>query len=574
MAAGVYYVRTTGNNVNAGTSAGAAWATLAYALTTGAPAAGSIVYVGAGVYRAVLAPTVSGAATATGTNGVTSAAGTTFTDSTANAFLVGMVGQNIEITAGNSTYICKITAYTSSSVITIAPASAAGFPVAAYSSCTWTIGKIAIIGDVDGSQTGDAGQVTITAYTTNDKTAPSASVLLALAATTYQCYSHLTFIQGSAAAISNTAGSSHIAFLDCVVNGATGLDNGGSAISHVSSTTGLAMTYIYDRCFVTSSNHTIAVGTPIMAWSLATTSTGSADFDAKVVVRNCVIMATGAGWSVGVLSTGGNTYHGGGVRLYNCTLMGSSCFGTNSANNSTTVPCEIHNSLLFGEVGGINAAAASQITETYNLIYSIVPRTNVTTGAGSISDGSYAPLIELGQFSKWAMGGVRPFLTPDGAGSPLLGFGTSGASYPTVDFLNRPRPSGGGSASYAVGAYELHDFAIKDTTTYPTGQTAAGKLVGPGDQIISVPVDATATVLTIAVEQGSGYTGTTYATATLLQNTEIGVASQVQTCSSTTGSFQTLTFSSFTPTKQGWVNLQITSYDTSGTGVLWFGALT
>lgn len=49
-----YYVRKTGNDSNAGTSAGAAWATIGKALTSGGVAAGDTVYIGAGTYREVV----------------------------------------------------------------------------------------------------------------------------------------------------------------------------------------------------------------------------------------------------------------------------------------------------------------------------------------------------------------------------------------------------------------------------------------------------------------------------------------------------------------------------------------
>ena len=190
---------TTTGTTNFTTGSGQTWTiggmlnTLARTMVTasGIPnayAAGDSIYVGAGTYRETVANTLSGAVTASGTqkkspNGVTSTNGTTFTDSTAGAFTAGMVGKNIEIVAGGSISVCRISGYTSSSVMTIAPATAMGFPTTAYSSCTWQVGKVAIIGDVDGAKTGDAGQVTLTAYTTSDTAAPSATTELALAAT-------------------------------------------------------------------------------------------------------------------------------------------------------------------------------------------------------------------------------------------------------------------------------------------------------------------------------------------------------------------------------------------------------
>jgi hypothetical protein len=227
--------------------------------------------------------------------------------------------------------------------------------------------------------------------------------------------------------------------------------------------------------------------------------------------------------------------------------------------------------------GTISAATAGQIVGDHNVLYGTV--TNYTYGTGDVSNsagtGTYkAPLLELGQSLKWA-GVIRQFLAPDNA-SPLLGAGSSTftGSYPTVDWSNRPRPAGGGSASAAVGYAELHDISVQDTTTYPTGQTSSAKMTGPGDTDIWIPVDAVSTTIAIQLYQGSGYTGTTYATATLIAQGELGVASQVQTCSSTLSSWQTLTFSAITASKAGYVKVRISSFDSSGTGTLNFGALT
>ena len=120
---------------------------------------------------------------------------------------------------------------------------------------------------------------------------------------------------------------------------------------------------------------------------------------------------------------------------------------------------------------------------------------------------------------------------------------------------------------------EFHDFAVQDTVTYPTGYTSSGKLTGPGDRDLRVPVDPTLTTISIQLNQGSGYTGSAYAQAIILGENELGVAAQVETCTSTTGSWQTLTFSGITASKAGFVRVRVVSYDTSGTGTLNFGAL-
>jgi hypothetical protein len=329
----------------------------------------------------------------------------------------------------------------------------------------------------------------------------------------------------------------------------------------------LSLNITIDRC------HVCATATASIGFALATTNSGAADWDAVCVVRDSLLLNATA-TVVNVTATNTNTYKGGGVRVYNCDIIsglnGATC-GT-ASQLSTTVPCEVHNSVIVAGTG-LNAATSGQLTESYNIIYATTARTNVTAGTGSISDGSYAPLVELGQSFKWGAGTIRQFLAPDGSGSPLLGFGSDGsANDPQVDWQGRPRPSGGGSASYAVGYMERHDFSVEDTVTYQASP-ASGKLTGPGDQFIRVPVDAVSSTISIYLYQGSGYTGTTYATATLLANGEIGVTSQVETCSSTLSSWQQLTFTAVTPTAAGWVTVQVSSFDTSGTGTLNFDTL-
>ena len=556
---------------------------------------------------------------ATATDGVTNASNNNLTSVTA-PFTVGMVGQGIYISQGTSLRL--ITAYNAANSVTYS-----GANLGAHTGLTYNVGgawltvnnalvstnsiaagdsvyigagvyretvavaisgssgsPISVVGDVDGAKTGDAGQVTLTAYTTNDTTAPASAVGLNLGTHSYLSFALLTFIGGTYSTTGyltvNSAGGVGYTFTDCTFNALA--NTGNAALAFFSPTTGVALSATLDRCLLVGSD-------TFIEFSLATTNSGSADYDAQCVVRNCGLIGnygTASVGMVGVTSSASNTYKGGGVRVYDCTILGANTgMYVYGANNSTTVPCEIHGSTIFA-IAGLRASTSGQLTESYNDIYAGTARTNVTAGTGSQASGAYAPLVELGQFAKWSGSGgtvfglTRPFLAPD-TGSPLLGFGSggSGGNYPTVDWANRPRPSGGASVSNAVGYLERHDFAVQDTTQYPSGQTSSGKLVGPGDQFIQVPVDATTTTIAIQVMmesagQGTAYGGTNYATATLLANGELGVASQTQMCSSTLGSWQTLTFSAITASKQGWVTIQVTSYDTGGTANTWFGALT
>jgi hypothetical protein len=100
--------------------------------------------------------------------------------------------------------------------------------------------------------------------------------------------------------------------------------------------------------------------------------------------------------------------------------------------------------------------------EDYNLISCVTARSSgPAVGAHSVSNGSYAPLMSLGQERIWG-GLLRPFGEPL-AGSPLLGFGNGGGQTP-YDLYNRPRPAGGGALPYpAVGALERGNTASQGT---------------------------------------------------------------------------------------------------------------
>ena len=76
---------------------------------------------------------------------------------------------------------------------------------------------VSIIGDVTGAFTGDAGMVQLTAYLTNDKTAPSATALLNLNGKSNMAFQNIMFVGGSPARIvqATTVTSQNISFKPC-----------------------------------------------------------------------------------------------------------------------------------------------------------------------------------------------------------------------------------------------------------------------------------------------------------------------------------------------------------------------
>lgn len=402
------------------------------------------------------------------------------------------------------------------------------------------------------------GPVILTAYTTNDKTAPAAAITLNFAGRDFLTFQNMMIVGGSTTVVS--AGAAHatdIKFTDCAIFPGA-LQNAGSAVSITGGTFGLAINWTFDRCLIFKLSSSGAGVTIVLA-----TGTG-ADYDANILFRNTLFLG-GASVTIAITASGTAANRGGGVRLKNCTDISTGQTMTTAATYiSTTIPCDVVNCLLIktSAQAVLSAGTSGQITENYNLIYSGTARTNVTAGANSISDGSYAPLFHFGQERIWGMF-PRPYGAPM-SGSPILGFGGDGTQT-AYDLFNRPRPAGGASALPAAGALERGNTFGKETTTVQSG-TNAISIVGPGYQDFYVPVDATATVLSIYLRYDSTYAGTR-PQIQLLANGEIGVVAQTVTATTAAlNAWEQNSLASFTPTAKGIVVFRVISNDTNGAG--------
>lgn len=421
------------------------------------------------------------------------------------------------------------------------------------------------IADVDGTQTGDPGEVVITAYLTNDKTAPSGNPILFNSSNRhFYLWQGFTFICGAAngSCYSDTTGGHDWTFFDCTM-----ISPLGNTAVLLNAAAAQAANLLVDRCRIFCKSQNTTAG----AISITLTKPAGADFNHNILIQNSLIIGGGA-QNIRMATTGANTFKPGGVLIQGCTLLG---VGTAVAQTSdvgfaasNTYPCRIYNCLLFGSV---NAFTSGQIVEDYNIIYAATPRTLVGVGAHSVSDGSYAPLISLGQEYYWGGPPVAPFSptnTPNQVSS-FTAFG-SGATPPTSwDLLNRPRPSGGASLSVSAGALEVHDFGTREAVVVDASINSL-KLVGPGDQEIQLPVDAVAQVISIRSRHDANHGDTNKPQVILLSNGEIGVATQTVTATLTSGNWETLTFSSISPTIKGWVVLRLVSRSAAGNGIAYF----
>lgn len=351
--------------------------------------------------------------------------------------------------------------------------------------------EVKIYGDVDGSHTGDAGEIQWTGYTTNDTTAPNASALITLSARDFLTFQDIVFIGSATTMITGASSTStDITFRRCLFVSAQFATQ---IIMVMTTAANTASNWVIDSC--------IFVKGTGAAFAPTLTRPATADFDYNIIIKNCLFIGS-SGTCINILSTGANTFNGGGILVYNCSNISSGAFMvTSSANLSTTVPCKVYNCFGYSGVNALSATSSGQIIEDYNILLAgsgATPRSNVTAGAHSISDSSIAPLFFTGHEAYSVGSNLMPFGMPK-PGSPLLGFGNQAATV-TVDILGAARPSGfvklGNGTATAGAALTLTDSGQTWGTNSFVGCTV--KIIsGTGSGQTKTINANTATVLTV-----------------------------------------------------------------------------
>jgi len=417
-----------------------------------------------------------------------------------------------------------------------------------------------VIGDYDGSHTSAApGPIIWTGFTTDDTTAAVAAACLILNGRDFLTFRNIWFIGGNAlpgCVNAQTTHSSDIKFTDCAMT--TGMSQTAQII--VTAAAGSALNWTISRCFIQGMAANAAEG------AIRINATRhSADYDMAVVIENCVVI--GASQGLRVTSAGAGAGFGGGVTVRNCRFQSQIGIVAATASLSTTYPIVVSNCVLL-DSSGLDANTLGQITEDYNIIVATTARTNVTAGANSKAN-LYDVSAHVGQEYVWG-GQLRPFGTPK-AGSPVLGFGDDGTA-PATDLVNRARPEGGASVLKAAGALERHDTAVKETGTTDAG-SVGWAIVGPGSQRIFVAVNAASTVITVRARYDTTHDVTNKPQAILRANGEIGVSTETKTMTSAADTWETLTFSTFTPTAKGVVMIDLISRAAAGSGKAFFDTI-
>jgi hypothetical protein len=351
------------------------------------------------------------------------------------------------------------------------------------------------IGDVDGSHTGDSGMIYFTSYSPTWRQTVGSGTVLNLGGINFLSFKNIIFVSASAAGgqpiVTTGNGNTchHTQFINCcfLANSISGNNS-----IFLNPPVGIRSELLVDGCIFLGGGAGVSI-------TLQRSTAG--DYDIASVIRNSMFIGTATGPAVQVAGSGSVSGLGGGVTIHNCTILGytTAAISTTAASSlSTTYPTKVYNCILSCTVA-MNAATSGQIVEDYNVFYAGTPRTNVTAGAHSISDGSIAPLIEVGQSQLYGFA-PKPFGSPS-IGSPLLGLVDVTTNLVSSDMFGVPRPSGtitlGDSGTASSGAAKT----ITDSTKTWGNNSWAGFTIniksGTGSGQLKSITSNTATVITV-----------------------------------------------------------------------------
>jgi hypothetical protein len=403
-----------------------------------------------------------------------------------------------------------------------------------------------LYGDVDGSHTGDAGEVVVTNYT-SDTSVGSACHVFAFATKDYWTLGSLTIINGAAssayAAVSITAETDHITLRDCTIYSYQ------KCVSAASLNFGVALNLTIERCRMFGlQGTTIAITAPASA-------TG-ADSDLATLIRNSVLIGS-------VTVTGANnTYRSGGITVANCFILGGFSQGTNYV--STTYPVAIYNSFVTSTVA---CSTAGLVLSDYNLV--LGGFTTVTPGANDIVNGNRNWRFSLGHEGSFG-GTTRPF-GEFPAGSPLLTYGSSASVIVADDINGVTRPASGasqGSNQKALGPYERRNSGVMDQSVYNTSPPSV-RIDGPGYHEFPLAVSSNRTTTVSAyMRYTAAYGGPQLPALYVVNGTEAGVAVGSNVMTAAPNVWQQVTYP-FAATSNGVVTVRAVSFSSNGPGSMY-----
>jgi hypothetical protein len=361
----------------------------------------------------------------------------------------------------------------------------------------------------------------------------------------------------------NVAGL-HFTLRDCIAVGYFGASSG--AIVNTTASSGVATGLTIERCGF----WTLDAGSPAVKIKADVYTT---DWSMGANIVNCSFHGPGPCIAVTPSGGGSGSTYPGGLVIQNCTFH-STNYALYLHYGAVTLATPVTVDGCIFIMSGLYADSTGQIVEDGNVYASASINSGVTSGTHSVF--SACPALDFGDDRLTGLP-LRPALTPSPV-STFAGFGAYGTT-PADDLTGRARPEGYGSTAPSAGCLERHDTGAKDVTHQDTGSSACLALVGPSSQGRLIIVDAAATVLTVKVRWDGNHGDTNKPQVVLVAEPQIGVAGQTKTATSTGGSgttpnaYETLTFTSFTPTAKGAVMLRFVSRAAAGNGVAYFDSI-
>ena len=197
-------------------------------------------------------------------------------------------------------------------------------------------------------------------------------------------------------------------------------------------------------------------------------------------------------------------------------------------------------------------AASGNINEDYNaFVNNNSDRSNTATGSNSVAHGPLlaAPVRAYGfMFPQPPRGSLSQWSTLAAKASPFP---------PYDDFYGVPRPTTGSKNSWGAVQYP----PVSRSTTQKHGGTYSLNLSDAGRTQFFVPVTATPTTISVYVYREADYAGTN----PQMIIRELGVAERVTTDAGSSGGWNQLT-DTFTPSAAGVVAVEIVSDNTATSG--------
>lgn len=123
-----------------------------------------------------------------------------------------------------------------------------------------------------------------------------------------------------------------------------------------------------------------------------------------------------------------------------------------------------------------------------------------------------------------------------------------------------------------TGPLALHNTATKETSVTDSGN--AIRIDGPGSHEFQIPVDATSTTISIKARYNANHGTTNKPQVILVAEGQIGVSTETKTMTAAADTWETLTFTAFTPSANGVVTIRVVSRSAKPFGSAYFDTVT